>query len=122
MEIIESVLEYLGFLWSGLFSRPISELNGVQIGVLVLVYLLGWQVLKVLYKTSRKGASVIVTGTGNFLKLFSTKTKASKTVCLHCGRTLDKCICQSNKTLSLSKRLKKHKLELRALKITQKVK
>jgi hypothetical protein len=119
MEIIQSVLDYLAFLWTGLFSTSVSDLNGVQIGVLVLFYLLGWQLLKGLFRTSKKGVVVLASGTGKVLSLFSKKTRASKTVCLHCGRTLDKCICQSNKNLSLGKRLKKHKLELKALKLTQ---
>ena len=54
--------------------------------------------------------------------VLSAKNRASKKVCLHCGRTLDKCICPANKGLSNSKKLKKHKLEVRALKLAKKAK
>ena len=116
------LFDYLKSLWEGLFSTPIAELNAVQIGVLVLLFLLGWQVLKVLFETSKTGAKTVTKGTKKFLGLFSVKSRASKTVCLHCGRTLDKCVCPSNKNLSLKKRLKKHKLEVKAAKLAAKLK
>jgi hypothetical protein len=116
------VLAYLVSLWEGIFSTPIAELNGVQVGILVLAFMLGWQVLKVLFETSKKGVATLSKTSKKVLFSFSPKARAAKTVCLHCGRTLDKCVCPSNKNLSLSKRLKKHKLEAQAAKLTQKLK
>jgi hypothetical protein len=116
------LLEYFVSLWEGIFSTPLAELNGVQLGILVLFFALGWQVLKVLFKTSKDGAKSVGKVAKKVVYSFSSKAKASKTVCLHCGRTLDKCVCPSNKGLSLSKRLKKHKLEVKALKLSQKLK
>jgi len=116
------LFEYLGTLWQGLFNTPLAELNGVQVGILGLFFALGWQVLKVLFKTSKTGAKSFSKIGKKVLFSFSPKAKAAKTVCLHCGRTLDKCTCPSNKGLSMAKRLKKHNLEIKAAKLTSKLK
>jgi hypothetical protein len=119
---MELVLQYLLSLWEGLFSTPIAELNAVQVGVLGLLSFGGIKVLQLLFKTSKAGAKVVFKGAKSFLHVLSPKHRASKTVCLHCGRTLDKCVCPSNKGLSYSQRLKKHKLEVKALQLAKKAK
>lgn len=121
MDQITGILDYLVSLWEGIFSTPLAELTGVQVGILVLVYLLLWQVLKVLFKTSKNGAKVVSKAAKKVLFSFSPKARAAKTVCIHCGRTLDKCVCPSNKNLSYSKRLKKQKLEIKAAKLAAKI-
>jgi hypothetical protein len=119
---MDQLLQYLGSLWEGIFNTPLAELNGVQLGILVLFFALGWQVLKVLFNTSKDGAKSFSKISKKALYSFSPKAKAAKTVCIHCGRTLDKCVCPSNKNLSYAKRLKKQKLELRAIKLSEKIK
>ena len=73
-----------------------------------------------------KPTKAVVAGTGkvvvNVFRKQTIKHKASKATCLHCGRTLDKCVCADMKDLSLRKRLKKHKLEVKALKLQKKLK
>jgi hypothetical protein len=119
---MELVIQYLVSLWEGLFSTPIAELNAVQVGVLGLLSFGGIKVLQLLFKTSSAGAKVVAKVTKGFFHVLSPKHRASKKVCMHCGRTLDKCVCPSNKGLSNSQRLKKHKLEVKALQLAKKAK
>jgi len=117
---MELVIQYLVSLWEGLFTTPIAGLNAVQIGVLVILSFGIIKVLNILFKTSKAGAKVLGKSAKGLLYVLSPKHRASKKVCLHCGRTLDKCVCPSNKGLSYSQRLKKHRLEVKALQLAKK--
>jgi len=119
---MEIILNYFQGLWEGLFNKPLMELNAPQIFILVLLSYGFFLAFKVIFASSKTGVKVIYSGASGILKAVSPKHRASKVTCLHCGRTLDKCTCQGNKDVSFSKRLKKHKLELKALKVARRAK
>jgi hypothetical protein len=113
---MEILIEYFASLWEGLFNTPFQELVIPQIWIAVIISLGFVAAVKVIFKSAKTGGRVVFEGAKSSLKVFSPKHRASKHVCLHCGRTLDKCVCPTNKDVSYSKRIKKHKLEVKALK------
>jgi len=78
-------------------------------GLVFLVY----KGLVRLFGVAKKGAAITLSASKKLLKVFSVKERASKTVCIHCGRTMVNCVCSSNKSVSLGKRLKRQKLEIK---------
>lgn len=119
---ILAFLDDLRHFFEEIFKKEISKLTVPQLLVIVGLVLLVVVTLKALVKPTK----AVVAGTGkvvaNVFKKQTIKYKASKATCLHCGRTLDKCVCVDMKDLSLRKRLKKHKLEVKALKLQKKLK
>lgn len=76
-----------------IFNTPIVEMTGWQIIVLVLLSIaVIWLSLKVL----KYAWITIKTVFRTLHNVFSAKKKCQKIQCPHCGRTLDKCICQRN--------------------------
>jgi hypothetical protein len=53
-------------------------------------------------------------GHGVNVMFHSAKHRCSKITCKHCGRTLDKCVCENNKNASYNQRLRRYYKELRA--------
>lgn len=119
---MEMIIEYFSSLWDNLFNTPFEDLVIPQIWIAVALTIGFIAAAKVIFKSANTGGRVIYTGLKKSAVLFSPKHRASKVTCLHCGRTLDKCTCQGNKDVSFSKRLKKHKLELKALKAARRAK
>jgi hypothetical protein len=112
---MDIIIEYFASLWDGLFNTPFQDLVIPQIWIAVIITLGFISVFKIIFKSARTGSKVILNGAKSSLRIFSPKHRASKYTCLHCGRTLDKCVCPTNKDVSYAKRIKKHKLELKAL-------
>jgi hypothetical protein len=122
MDIVSILLEFIGGLWENIFQKQFVELTIPQIWIALAVTLGVVYLIKIILGVSKKGTVVILNGAKGGLKLFSAKYRASKVTCLHCGRTLDKCVCPSNKDAKYSKRLRRHSLELKALKAAKKAK
>jgi hypothetical protein len=113
LEIFNLIAEWFGGIWENIFSTPLFQLRYSQIIVLAIISYLAFRALGIVGKTAKKGAAAVSRGVASGIEYVSPKGRASRTVCLHCGRTLDKCICPTNKGLSYSKRLRKHGLELK---------
>jgi predicted RNA-binding Zn-ribbon protein involved in translation (DUF1610 family) len=107
---IKDILE----LWDGMFTAPLDELNIIQVGMAAGMVFLGWKALQAIFKSSKTGSQIVVRIGKVVAKTLSAKNRASKIVCPHCGRTLDKCVCPKNKGVSYSKRIKKYRLEQKA--------
>jgi rRNA maturation protein Nop10 len=113
MEFFTALLESLfSWLWDGRFEM--GSLTPLQFALLLGYIYLAFRFLSHIFGTAKKG--VVVTGKALGRLLTANKRKMAETVCPHCGRTLDKCVCPSNKGLSLRTRYKKYKLELKARK------
>lgn len=120
MEILQIAGEWLAGVWENIFNTGLGELSAPQIAILVGLSYAGLKAATVVGKASKKGAVAVGKAVRGAAFYVSPKGRASRTVCLHCGRTLDKCVCQSNKGLSYSKRLRKHNLELKLRKAASK--
>jgi len=94
--------------WNDLFQRPISELNFVHVIILIAIAFVGFKLLKFILKYLLKGLKAVGTA---ILGIFSPKAKCSKTLCRHCQRTLDKCVCNSNRGKSYFVRLYRYNRE-----------
>jgi hypothetical protein len=113
MEIVTIVYEWFMNIWENIFDKPLLELRYSQIILLVIISYAAFKALGVVGKTAGSGTKALAKGFVAAAAYVSPKGRASRTVCLHCGRTLDKCVCPTNKGLSYSKRLRKHSLELK---------
>lgn len=102
--------------WNDLFKRPILELNYVQVIILVIIAFLGYKLLKYLLKILKLGLKV----TKRTVDKFSIKHRCERTQCRHCGRTLDKCVCASNKNHGYFYRYRHHRQETKAIRNKQK--
>jgi polyferredoxin len=118
--IFNFLLEWFSGIWENIFATPLLELRYSQIVVLAIITYIGFRALGIVGRSAHKGSVAIGKAIKSAAVYVSPKGRASRTVCLHCGRTLDKCVCQSNKGLSFSKRLRKHKLELKLRRAAQK--
>jgi hypothetical protein len=121
-ELVEPVLDTTveagpGF-WDILTEIPLSDMTGVQVLLLGAILWVSFGVVKSLFSPAKQGAAILQDTAKSILHPY--KAAASKTVCLHCGRTLDKCVCPTNKGVSLRNRLKKHKQELKIIKLQKK--
>jgi hypothetical protein len=113
MEIVQIVGEWLSGVWEGIFRTGVGSLTAPQIAILAGLGYAGFKAATIVGKASKKGTVALGKAIRGAAFYVSPKGVASRTVCIHCGRTLDKCVCQSNKGLSFSKRLRKQKLEIK---------
>jgi len=111
---------YLKSLWEGLFSTPLSELNAAQFIIIVIILVSGFSLVKALGENMKSGVLVFHKLSKKAFSSFSVKARAKKIPCPYCSRKLDSCVCISNRGLSLSKRIKKYKLEQKRHKLEQK--
>lgn len=107
--MIDNVLEWFGF-------SNFNEILG-----LMLVFMLAYLVIEILKygaKNLGKGLMSTIGGVLRFpLDLVTYRKRMKKnTTCSRCGRTLDRCVCDHNKGVSLGKRYRKEKLFQRNLK------
>jgi len=114
------MLENLQLLWKELFELSLMEMTASHLILLTIILVGGFTALKVIGKRLKEGSSTIFASAKKLTKGLSAKERASHFTCSKCGRTLDKCVCPSNKDLSFSKRIKKYKLEQKARKILNK--
>ncbi len=113
MDLLLVLLESLfSWLWDGRFE--LGTLSPLQFALLLGYIYVAFRFIKHLLGIAGNGATVTVKTLGKILTY--RKRKMASTICPHCGRTLDKCVCPSNKGLSLRVRYKKYKLELKARK------
>jgi len=98
----------------------LANLTILQLLLVALFIYLMIKLLKAMFKNTDKALKT----SWNGVKKVATwkKRKMLETPCTRCGRTLDKCVCPSNKGLSVSKRYKKHKAELKLQKLQAKAK
>ena len=100
-----------------LFTTPISELSVYQIAIAAAICVAAFFTLKWLFKFLLAGLKWF----GKLFKLmFSAKARCKKTVCPHCGKTLDKCSCVENKKRGYLSRIVHHNKEMRERKKTNK--
>jgi len=96
-------------------NTNISELSVLNLVIIGLVLWILFLLVKFLWKHFFKPGLVAIKN-GFYNLSHNAKRKCSKITCKKCGRTLDKCICESNKNLSYNQRLRKYYKEQRALK------
>lgn len=118
--IFNFILEWFSGIWENIFATPLFQLRYSQVIVLLIITYLAFKALGIVGRTAHKGSIAAAKAVRAAAVYVSPKGVASRTVCIHCGRTLDKCVCQSNKGLSFSKRLRKQKLELKLRKAASK--
>lgn len=91
-----------------LFSMPLYNMSAWQVLLAtllsILISYLALKFLKYLWICIKHICRVIK-------NIFSAKRKCSKIQCKHCGRTLDKCICQANQSRGYLSRLYHYKKE-----------
>ena len=92
----------INFIKELFFQTPFGELTIFQItiGILLAIGAI-WLSIKIL-KYTWIGIKAIFKAIKN---TFSAKEKCKKIQCIHCGRTLDKCICEKNRKKSCVSRL-----------------
>ena len=91
-----------------LFSTSLANMKGIEFVAFVLISIAAvWLLIKIL-KYIWKFFKLIAKG---FKNLTSAKEKCKKIQCTKCGRTLDKCICESYKKKSSVSKLLKYKKE-----------
>jgi len=105
--MIESIIKWVANMFDKLTTFNFTQLTFFDLLIFTLFsvgcfFLIKW-VLKFL-----------VIGSKSFWKGFRKRVKSSKEKCTEiqcpfCGRTLEKCMCPSNKNLSYRQRLKVHK-------------
>jgi hypothetical protein len=120
MEIVQIVGEWFTGVWEGIFNTELGMLTAPQIAILVGLSYVGVKAARVVGNSTKKGVVAVGKSVKAAAVYVSPKGRASRAVCIHCGRTLDKCVCQSNKGLSFSKRLRKQKLEIKLRKAASK--
>ena len=111
------MFENLIQLWNDLFELQLMEMKAAHLILLTILLVSGFVLLKAMANSMKEDSSASVKFTKRAVSAFSPKKRASKIVCNHCGRTLDQCACPSNKGVSMSKRIKKYKLEQKARRI-----
>jgi hypothetical protein len=116
--IVDTSVETSSGFWSILTDIPLADMTGVQVLLLGAILWVSFGVVKSLFGPAKQGVTIVKNASSAILHPY--KTIASKTTCLHCGRTLDKCVCTTNKGVSIRKRLKKHKQELKIIKLQKK--
>ena len=100
-----------------LFTTPISELSVYEIVIAAAICVGAFFLIKWILKFVWAGLKWF----GKLFKLmFSAKARCKKTVCPHCGKTLDKCSCVENKKRGYLSRLVHHNKEVRAKRINKK--
>jgi hypothetical protein len=106
-----------GSFWDIFTSTPVAEMTGIQILLLAGFLWLAISLVKALFKPAKRGVEV-AKNVGTAV-VHPYRTMCAHETCLHCGRTLDKCVCASNKGVSYRKRLKKHRSEKKLIKLQQ---
>lgn len=118
--LFDFIVEWFSGIWDNIFATPLLELRYSQVIVLIIITYASLKALGIVGKSAHKGSVAAAKAVGSAALYISPRGRASRTVCIHCGRTLDKCVCQSNKGLSFSKRLRKQGLELKLRKAASK--
>ena len=106
-------MEALKTFFVDLFSRSVSELSGLHFIILALITVLFFVLAKCILKCIWTALKAICRGIKN---LCSTKKRCEKIQCPHCGRSLDKCVCQCNRGHGNTHRLYGYYKEERMLK------
>lgn len=103
--------------WEILSEYPLAYLTGLEF-IFLLAFVYGsYKLAKYMFKTVFSGLST----SGSIVKKMAhyNQVRASKIVCPHCGRTLDKCVCPTNKGVSNGERIRKYKKEKKARKLLE---
>lgn len=104
----------MGNFFKEILFTPFYEMQGYQI-----IFLAIFGVLAVILSIKvAKALAVVLKAIWVVLKdLFSVKGKCKKIQCRHCGRTLDKCICERNRGAGNIKKLYRYKKETREIRL-----
>jgi hypothetical protein len=112
--MFEPIVSFFSNFWEIFTTQELAYMTGLEVVMLTLITLGTLRVLKYSLATAKTGATVIVKTGGSLGKV--NQIRASKIVCNHCSRTLDKCVCANNKGVGFGKRISKYKKEQKLLK------
>jgi len=108
-----ALLDFFANFWEIFTSQEVASMTGLQVVVLAFIIYALFGLLKNGVNYGKQGVKVVVK-TGSDIVHFN-KAHASRINCIHCGRTLDKCVCANNKGVSYGKRIRKQKKEQKLL-------
>ena len=94
-----------------IFFTPLSQMNGFNFILLILLSAIAVTVVIYTYIAIFKFFKILFLGTKNII---SAKSKCQHIQCSTCGRTLDRCVCQKNRDRSAASRLYNYNKEERA--------
>lgn len=103
-------MEAIGEFFHKLFENPITDLTPFELAIFAALCVLAFFLLKWLLKILWAGIKGLFKGIGGAL---SSKKKCQQIQCPHCGRTLDKCICEDNHDRGYTSRLFHYRKEKR---------
>jgi len=112
MIFLEQIKDLILRFWE-ILGTPLAEISVLHLVIVSGFSVLIFFVLKSTIKVLREGYNASKKLAKKGISKLRLKNRAAKLTCLHCGRTLDKCVCNSNKGVSLRKRVRKHKKELK---------
>lgn len=96
---------------AGLLTLPLASWTYVDILLLAAITVALFFLLKYVLKILGAFFKILWKGIRNL----SAKKRCSRVQCPHCGRMLDKCVCESNKNKSYAYRLRKYRKEKRQM-------
>lgn len=99
--------------WQKFTTESLVDMTPLELLIFVGLSVAAYRVAVVLLSTARDGAVSVAAVSGRVLSHFSVKSRASRTTCIHCGRTIDKCVCATSKGVSLGRRLRRQNLEIK---------
>lgn len=105
LQFIKDILSKV--LGSNIWSKPLGEFEILDIAVVLLILFLGYKLIKYVGKVSADGFKK----SNNYLNKKRISARAKRTVCPHCGKTVDKCDCPDRRRFSNRKKLRLIKKE-----------
>ncbi len=99
--------------WQKFTTESLVDMTPLELLIFVGLSFAAYKLAVLLFAKASSGAVVSARVVGKALSHFSVKSRASRTSCIHCGRTIDKCVCATSKGLSLGRRLRRQNLEIK---------
>jgi hypothetical protein len=110
--MFEIIKNFILSFWE-MLGKPLMEVTPLEL-IFTAAFAVGiFFIFKALFKVAGQGYKASVKVGKKLLSGWTPKARAAKITCNHCGRTLDKCVCASNKGVSNFKRIRKYKKELK---------
>ena len=98
----------IGAWFAELYTMPLGSMEPWRFILMILITIVGGILSFFILKAALKFLKHVVIFVAN---IFSAKTRCKKVMCPHCGRTLDRCVCDLNKHRSYVSRLYHYKKE-----------
>jgi len=111
LEFFRELFDIFFNFWVIISTKTITELPIVHLLVITVIMIFLFKLLKYMFIVSKQGINKTVQIARRKIKI--KKDEKASTFCLGCGRTLEKCICPSKKRMSLNKKYKLYKVELK---------